>query len=341
MSKDTMQTILIVDDVPENIFILSEELKDEYKVKAALNGKDALKIVHSNDPPDIVLLDVMMPIMDGYETCKTIKNDVRSRNIPIIFLTALTEEGNEKYGFSLGAVDYISKPFNPTLVKIRIKTHLALHNQNLALEQKVHERTQELYDTRLEVVRRLGIASEYKDSETGAHIIRMSTYCTILAQGLKMSESAVDIIHNASPMHDVGKIGIPDNVLLKPGKLNADEWEVMKTHTTIGGKIIGDHNFELFAVAKKIALTHHERWDGNGYPLGLSGEEIPIEGRISAIADVFDALVSKRVYKSAWSIADAHDYMLDQRGHHFDPHIIDIFHTEFDRFLEIAHRYQE
>ncbi|MGE4558158.1 MAG: two-component system response regulator [Desulfovibrionaceae bacterium] len=332
------QTVLIVDDIPENIDVLSEILKDEYRLKVALNGEEALEIVNSAAPPDLVLLDVMMPRMDGYEACRRMKANTRTAGIPIIFITAQGDEEHETLGFEIGAVDYITKPVNPVIVKARVRTHLSLHNQSVALENLVKERTRDLYATRLEIVHRLGVAAEFKDGETGSHILRMSQYCRVLAQGIGLDDAMGELLLHAAPMHDVGKIGIPDSILSKPGKLDSREWEVMQTHTTIGGKIIGDHKYDLMIVAKKIALSHHERWDGTGYPEGLSGEEIPIEGRIAAIADVFDALTSKRCYKSAWSTDKAREFILSGRGTHFDPKLIDVFAAKQDEILAIKGR---
>lgn len=335
------QTVLVVDDVPENIDLLCEVLKDDYRLKVALNGKEALNIVLSAEPPDIVLMDVMMPFMDGYEACKRMKMDLRSQGIPVIFVTARGEENDEMIGFEVGAADYITKPILPAIVKARIKTHLSLYNQNAALEEIVAERTQDLYSTRLEIVRRLGIAAEYRDNETGLHIIRMSKYCHALAIGMGMNDVEANLILNAAPMHDVGKIGICDSILNKPGKLTSEEWDIMVTHTTIGGEIIGDHGYDLMVAAKRIAVTHHERWNGSGYPHGLSKENIPIEGRISAIADVFDALTSARPYKAAWPVDKACEYILEERGGHFDPALVDVFEANLEEILKIKNENRE
>lgn len=318
-------SILIVDDIPDNIDVLNGILHDDYQIKVAINGERALKIASGENPPDLILLDVMMPGMDGYEVCRRLKDNIATRDIPVIFVTAKSEVEDETEGFALGAVDYITKPVSPPLVKARVKTHLALYDQNRALELKVRERTRELRETRLEIIQRLGVAAEYKDKETGEHIIRMSSFCRLIAKATGMSDEEAELIYNASPMHDVGKIGIPDRILLKPGKLDADEWEIMKTHTTIGAKIIGDHPSELLQSARIIALTHHEKWDGSGYPFAKKGEEIHPYGRISALADVFDALTSKRPYKEAWSFEEAVDEIIKGKGTHFDPFYLDAF----------------
>ncbi|OIQ52238.1 Cyclic di-GMP phosphodiesterase response regulator RpfG [Pseudodesulfovibrio hydrargyri] len=335
MADREKQTVLVVDDIPTNLDLLVETLKNEYRVLAALSGREALDIVHSGTPPDIVLLDVMMPYMDGYTVCERIKADLRSRNIPVIFVTARDQEQDQTRGFEVGGVDYITKPVSPAVVLARVRTHLALHNQNLALERKVAERSRDLYETRLQIIRRLSVAAEYKDNETGMHIVRMSGYCRALAKAAGLDEEAVDLIHSAAPMHDVGKIGIPDHILTKPARLDHDEWEIMKTHTTIGAAIIGEHDNRLMVMARRIALTHHERWDGTGYPEGLAGEDIPLEGRIVALADVFDALTSRRPYKEAWPEDEACAHIREQRGKHFDPELTDLFLDNLETLREI------
>lgn len=328
-------TVLIVDDTPENIDVLVEILKDKYQLKVATNGKDALEILNSKKLPDIVLLDIMMPDIDGYRVCQSIKSNTATKKIPVIFITAMNEVEAEAKGFLYGAIDYITKPVNPPIVMARVATHLALYDQKNYLEELVEERTSELYDTRLEIVHRLGIAAEYKDNETGKHIIRMSKYCQLVGKEYGLSKEEQILLLNSSPMHDIGKIGIPDKILLKPGKLDPDEWEIMKTHTTIGSLIIGDHPSELLRAAKLITLTHHEKWDGTGYPNGIKGKEIPISGRIVAIADVFDALTSERPYKNAWSVEEAVAEIEKGSGSHFDPEVVDAFMKSLPKILEI------
>lgn len=327
-------TILIVDDTPENITVLFNILTD-YNVKAANNGAKALEIA-SRFKPDIILLDIMMPEMDGYGVCMKLKRDHRTKDIPVIFVTAMDEETDETRGFELGAVDYITKPVRPPIVLARVKTHLNLYNQNRALEGLVNERTRELNESRLEIIRRLGLAAEYKDNETGMHVIRMSYYCKVMATAIGMSGEEVDLLLNASPMHDVGKIGIADNILLKPGRLNAEERAIMERHTEIGAKIIGTHDYPLLNMARTVALTHHEKWDGNGYPHSLKGEDIPLVGRIVAVADVFDALISKRPYKEAWPFEKAVALIKEESGRHFDPAVVDIFLDNLDEITELA-----
>lgn len=334
------QTILVVDDVPENIDILKGILQAQYKVKVALNGKKALAITESS-PPDLILLDIMMPDMDGYEVCRRIKGKSSTKDIPIIFVTAKSAETDEAEGFELGAVDYVTKPVSPLIVRARVKTQLALYDQNRTLEEKVKQRTSELETTRLEIIRRLGRAAEFKDNETGLHVIRMSYYSAHIARKTGMAETDVDMLLNAAPMHDVGKIGIPDNIILKPGKLNDNEWEVMRTHPQIGADIIGNHSDGLLHLAREIALTHHEKWDGSGYPAGLAGEDIPFCGRIVAIADVFDALTTERPYKKAWPIKKALAVMEGDSGSHFDPALVEAFLGSIDELLKVRNQYQE
>jgi putative two-component system response regulator len=312
-----------------------------YKVKAALNGERALKITSSEQQPDIILLDIMMPGIDGYEVCRQLKDNPVTAHIPVIFVTAMTEVADEEKGFALGAVDYITKPVSPPLVLARVKTHLALHDQNRELERKVRERTGELHTTRQEIINRLGRAAEYKDNETGLHVIRMSHYARLLAAAVSDDEAWVDLVFNAAPMHDIGKIGIPDSILLKKGTLNQAEWEIMRQHPYYGAEIIGDHDSELLQMARSIALAHHEKWDGSGYPEGLKGEDIPLSARIIAIADVFDALTTERPYKQAWSIDGAVRMIDESAGSHFDPQITALLHEVLPEMLEIRDQYQE
>lgn len=335
------QIILVVDDTPDNIHVMGGILRADYEVKAALNGEKALSIANSRPKPDMILLDIMMEGMDGYEVCRQLKADPATSDIPVIFVTAKGEEADEQYGFELGAVDYITKPVSPSIVQARVRTHLALYDQNRELMLKVGQRTEELNTTRMEIIRRLGRAAEYKDNETGLHVIRIGHFSRLLAQAYGGNDGWVEMLLNAAPMHDVGKIGIPDNILLKPGKLNAEEWEIMKKHTVFGAEIIGDHPSPLLQMSYRIALTHHEKWDGSGYPKGLAGEEIPLEGRIVAVADVFDALTTVRPYKRAWSVADAVKLINDTSGSHFDPALVELFNEALPGILEIKDQYAE
>jgi putative two-component system response regulator len=281
------------------------------------------------EAPDLILLDVMMPGMSGYEVCAALKADPRTASIPVIFVTALTDTEDELEGFEAGAVDYITKPVSPPIVRARVRTHLSL------------VRMEELRATRLEIVQRLGLAAEYKDNETGLHVIRMSHFSRILGLAAGMTEAEADDLLHAAPMHDVGKIGIPDRILQKPGPLDPDEWKIMQSHATIGAEIIGDHPSGMLALARNIALTHHEKWDGSGYPKGLSGADIPLEGRITAIADVFDALTSVRPYKKAWTEEEALDFLVKQKGKHFDPNLVDLFIGQMPAIRAIRQRWAE
>lgn len=334
MEQLEKQVILIVDDVPANIDVLSEILRPTYQVKVVTNGPMALRIAMAAKP-DMILLDIMMPEMDGYEVCRQLKANPATCNIPVIFVSAMDEVMDETKGFALGAVDYITKPVSPPIVKARVKTHLALFDQNRILERKVVERTAEINDTRLRIIHCLGIASEYRDEETGMHIFRMSQYSRIIALATGMSNLEAELLLQVAPMHDVGKIGIPDRILLKAGKLDADEWAIMKTHTTIGAKIIGDHPSEMLMLARQVALTHHEKWDGSGYPHGLAGEDIPLAGRIVMLADVFDALTSERPYKKAWSEAEAIEEIGRGSGQHFDPKLVVAFMKALPEILKV------
>ncbi|AFL73226.1 response regulator [Thiocystis violascens] len=336
------QTVLVVDDAPANIDLLVGSLKEEYNVKAATRGEKALQIVRSDHPPDMILLDIMMPGMDGYEVCRQLKEDFTTRHIPIIFITAKIGIEDEIRGFALGAVDYVTKPISPPVVQARVRAQLALYDQNQVLDRKVKEQTAQLHATRLRIIQRLGRAAEYKDNETGLHVIRMSHYSHVLGRAVGMNEQEAELLLNASPMHDIGKIGIPDRVLQKPGKLNPDEWVVMQTHCQIGADILGDAgDSELLDMARIVALTHHEKWDGTGYPRGLAAEAIPRVGRIVAVADVFDALTSVRPYKAAWPVEQAVALLRQEAGTHFDPQLVPLFIEALPDILDIKARHAE
>lgn len=319
---DHRPKILVVDDEPVNLQVLKQVLQQDYRLLFARDGEKALNLAES-DAPDLILLDIMMPGITGLETCARLKQNPATRAIPVIFVTALADTSDEAEGFRLGCVDYITKPVSPPIVLARIKTQLSLVSVD------------SLRETRLQVIHRLGRAAEYKDNETGLHVIRMSHFAREIALAAGVSPQDAEELLNAAPMHDIGKIGIPDVILQKPGKLDPDEWEVMKTHTAIGASIIGEDDSNLLKVARVIALNHHEKWDGSGYPAGLSGEAIPLEARIVAIADVFDALTSVRPYKDAWPIAEAVDYIKQQSGRHFDPALVDAFLTVTDKLEKI------
>jgi putative two-component system response regulator len=341
MTPYTPETILIIDDSPDNLMVLSEVLKPFYKVKVATNGTKALNMIASGDIPDLILLDIMMPDISGYDVCKKLKNDSMTRNIPIIFVTALSDDINEAEGLNLGAVDYISKPINSSIVLARVNTQISLLRYKHDLEQKLQERTEEIVLTRMEVIRQLGRAAEFKDNETGTHILRMSAYAKIIAQKIGLDNARVELIYLSAPMHDIGKIGTPDAVLQKPGALNSDEWEIVRKHPLQGADIIGNHHSLLLQTARVVSLTHHERFDGKGYPYGIKGYDIPLAGRIVAIADVFDALTSKRPYKEAWSIEAAIEYLLDQKGKHFDGELVDTFLSCMDDIKTVIAQFKD
>lgn len=328
MISNAQKTVLVVDDEPVNLSILNNTLKADYRLLFAKSGAEALRLA-ANENPDLILLDIMMPEMTGKEVCTELKSNSATQNIPVIFVTALSDEDDEEEGLSLGAVDYIAKPISPAVVKARVKTHLSL------------VQAEELKKTRLQVIQTLGRASEYKDNETGLHVIRMSHYSYILAKAYGLSEQQSEEILHAAPMHDLGKIGIPDSIMLKPGKLTTEEFEIIKTHPEIGAEILGDDESSLIRLAKSVALTHHEKWDGSGYPKGLAGEDIPLEGRIVALADVFDALTSKRPYKEAWSVDEAMDFITEQSGKHFQPELVNLMKENLDKVLEVKEKWKE
>ncbi len=325
---DPRKTVLCVDDEPSNLQVLRQILQTDYRLLFARDGQRAIELA-AVEQPDLVLLDVMMPGMNGHDVCRTFKADARLARIPIIFVTALSDVDDETRGFDLGAVDYITKPVSPPIVRARVRTHLSLVSAH------------DLVETRLQVIQRLGLAAEYKDNETGLHVIRMSHYAQILARAAGWTEDMVQDLLHAAPMHDVGKIGIPDHILRKPGKFDDAEWEIMKTHVEIGVRIIGEHETGLLAVARRIAQGHHEKWDGSGYPAGLCGTQIPVEARMVAIADVFDALTTERPYKKAWSVDDACALLTEQKGKHFDPHLVDLFLARLPEILEVKERWAE
>lgn len=320
--------ILVVDDEPQNLQLMRVILKDEYNLAFATNGKNALDVA-SKHQPDLILLDIMMPGIDGIEVCRQLKADPELADIPVIFTTAMTSSEDESAGFDVGAVDYITKPVSAPVVLRRVKTHLSL------------VKVEELEKTRLLIIQRLGRAGEFKDNETGLHVIRMSHYSRILAETIGQSSDWSKLILHASPMHDVGKIGIPDSILLKSGPLNDEEWRMMRRHPKMGADIIGEHDSYLLQLAVEIALTHHEKWDGCGYPEGLKGEAIPLAGRIVAMADVFDALTTKRPYKEAWPLEKAFDHIKEQSGYHFDPQLVPFFLEAKDEILAIREQWME
>lgn len=328
------QTILVVDDIKENIDVLNSILKDDYHLKFALSGKKAIELAITYRP-DIILLDIMMPEMDGFEVCKILKREMLTKNIPVIFVTANDTLIDEVHGFDLGAVDYITKPVTPAIVKSRVHTHLRLGNQEKQLYLEVKEKTKQLFKTQVEIINVLGRAAEFKDNDTGDHIKRVSAYACLIAYKYGIDPRDIELLELAAPMHDVGKIGIEDIILNKKGRLNTVERSRMCHHSAIGGEILGNQSSLVLQYAKIIAEQHHEKWNGLGYPMGLSGEDIHIFARIVAIADVFDALTSKRPYKEAWSVEKSVSYILDEKGKHFDPRVVEIFEENIDAIVTI------
>ncbi|CAH1210907.1 putative cyclic di-GMP phosphodiesterase VC_1348 [Candidatus Nitrotoga sp. BS] len=347
MDNTHKNSLLVVDDTPENIRVLCGILGTDYAIKIANSGELALEIV-ALQPPDLILLDVMMPGMSGYDVCRQLKKNENTQHIPIIFITAHGDTEDETLGFELGAADYITKPVKSSVVRARVKTHLALANQHYHLKQLVAERTSELKNsnrqleqTHLVMLRQLGRAADYRDNETGRHVIRVGSFSKLLGLASGLPEPQAELLMYAAMMHDIGKIGIPDHILLKPGKLTEDEFEVMKRHPLIGAEIIGEHDVEVLKMAKQISLGHHEKWNGKGYPHGLSGESIPLVGRIVAIADVFDALTSVRPYKRAWSIESALELIEKEAGQHFDPTLIRLFMNMETQMRYIVTKYSD
>jgi putative two-component system response regulator len=355
-------TILIVDDTPDNITLLSSLLGDEYRNKVATNGMKALRIAKATPHPDLILLDIMMPEMDGYEVCRQLKADPATKDIPVIFLTAKTQEGDETMGFELGAVDYITKPITPPILIARVHTHLALGDarkhlaqQNEILEQQVEERTKRLAALQDAIIISMASLAETRDNETGHHVRRTQHYVRKLAEHLRshpkfgdqIDDKFIRVVYKTAPLHDIGKVGVPDSILLKPGRLTPEEFEIMKLHTVYGRDtlIAAEKTIEypedFLCTAKDIAYCHHEKWDGSGYPQGLAGEAIPLSARLMAIADVYDALITKRIYKEAMPHTEAAEIILKGRGSHFDPDVADAFLAVQDKFQDIAREFAE
>jgi putative two-component system response regulator len=320
--------ILIVDDEVQNLELLNQILKDDYKLVFAKNGEKALQAVEKHKP-SLILLDVEMPVMDGYEVCSHLKRNTNSANIPVIFVTSHSKMREEARGFEVGAADYIIKPITPEIVKLRVANHLSLVRAGV-LERSYRD-----------AIKMLAIAGHYNDTDTGLHVWRMAAYARMLAEKTGMPEQDCAQIERAAPMHDMGKIGIPDSVLRKPGKLNDEEWAVMKIHPQIGHEILSRSSAPVFRLAAEISLHHHEQWDGSGYPEGLSGEDISLPSRIVAIADVFDALTTKRPYKEPWSMDKAFNYLAEKAGTQFDPELIEIFCKCRNEVEEIKEKYRD
>jgi len=353
MSDLSECAILIVDDTVANVDILVYALENDYDVMVAMDGESALESV-AEHRPDLILLDIMMPGMDGYEVCRRLKADAATSHIPIIFLTAMTEEQDEAKGLALGAVDYITKPFSPELVKARAKNQLELKMHRDSLEEMVRERTKQLELTQEITIESMGTLAEYRDPETGGHIKRTQQYVRVLAEQLQkhpkfegyLTDTVIDMLYKSAPLHDIGKVGIKDDILLKPGKITEQEFDEMKKHASYGRDVIaiqekklGAHSF--LHHAGLMAGSHHEKWDGSGYPEGLAGDEIPIEGRIMAVADVYDALISKRVYKPPFPHEKAVMIITEEKGRHFDPDMVDAFLAIEDIFRQIGYKYAD
>ena len=327
-APDSRARILVVDDEPVNLQVLRQVLQPDWRLLFATDGARALELARSQQPA-LILLDVMMPGMDGYAVCAALKADPATAHVPVIFVTALGDVQDETRGFDAGCVDYITKPISAPVVRARVRTHLSL------------VRMQELEETRLQIVQRLGRAAEYKDNETGMHVIRMSHYAHRLALAAGCDAAWAHDLLSAAPMHDVGKIGVRDAILQKPGKLDDNEWTAMRQHPQFGAEIIGEHPSRMLRLARSVALCHHEKWDGSGYPQGLAGEAIPLEARIVALADVFDALTSDRPYKKAWPAEQAIAHMQEQAGRHFDPALVALFTPLLPRLLDIRERWAD
>ncbi len=356
------ETILIVDDQAPNLAVLDSALSADYQVRVAKSGERALLAAASEPRPDLILLDVVMPGMDGYEVLARLKSRPATRAIPVIFVTVREAEEDEERGLALGAVDYLTKPVNPAILRARVRAHLALkrssdllHDHNDFLEAEVARRLEENQIVQDVSIRALAYLAETRDPETGNHILRTQSYVEHLARRMAdhprfsevISERYLGLLSKSAPLHDIGKVGIPDHILLKPGPLDPDEWAVMKTHAEIGARAIEQAERDagrpvaFLTLAKEIAHWHHERWDGNGYPDALAGEAIPLSARLMALADVFDAVISPRVYKPAMSFPQAREVIRGGRGSQFDPDLADAFLAGFNDFVDIAARHHD
>jgi putative two-component system response regulator len=362
MADVSRSSILIVDDNPDNLTVLSALLLPDYRVRAATTGEKALSIAASLPPPDLILLDVMLPDLDGYQVFARLREQPATADIPVIFVTAMDSVEAELQGLEAGAVDYISKPIVPSLVLARVRAQLELklardrlRGQNAWLEAEVTRRMADNELIQTVAIRALAHLAETRDPETGNHILRTQSYVHELAQGLRrhpdygsvMDDAYVSLLTRSAPLHDIGKVGIPDHILLKPGPLTAEEWEIMKTHSCLGADAIelaerdAERPVAFLSLAKEIARWHHERWDGGGYPDGLACDAIPISARVMAIADVYDALVTPRSYKATMTFGQAREIIAGGRGSHFDPVMVDAFLDSYDRFVVIAQRHRD
>ncbi|MDP3540488.1 MAG: two-component system response regulator [Azonexus sp.] len=359
---DNLPTILIVDDTPENLSVLGELLQPAYRVRAANSGRRALQIAQNKPTPDLILLDVMMPEMDGYAVLSHLRATAATKHIPVIFVTAMDGTEDEEHGLDCGAVDYITKPIRPAIVMARVRTQLELkrardilRDQNSYLEAEVTRRMSENQLIQQVSIHALARLAETRDPETGNHLRRTQEYVRTLAMGLKdhprfadyLDSRTIDDLAKSAPLHDIGKVGIPDHILLKPDKLTPEEWVIMKTHAALGSHAIdqaeadAEKPVEFLTIAKEIAHFHHEKWDGSGYPDGRIGDAIPISARLMALADVFDALISKRCYKAAFTFESASQIIVEGSGKHFDPDVVATFVQEFETFKRIALTYAE
>jgi len=362
MEEHDRALVLVVDDTPENVRLIHGLLSPLYRVKAAPSGEVALRLAGKSPQPDLILLDIMMPELDGYTVCQRLKADKATRDIPIIFLTAMTEIENEEKGLRLGAVDYITKPISPPVLLARVSTHLKLkasadflRDKAAYLETEVGRRTREVAALQDVTILAMASLAETRDSETGNHIRRTQYYVRALAMQMQghpdfpelLDDGMVETLFKSAPLHDIGKVGIPDRILLKPGRFTPEEFEIMKTHTTLGRDAIEHAERALGAsvpfltCAKEIAYSHQEKWDGSGYPQGLKGTEIPLSARLMAVADVYDALISRRVYKQPMAHDAAAAIIREGRGHHFDPAIVDGFFAIEAEFQAIAARFAD
>ncbi len=359
---DTRPTILVVDDNADNLALMRELLKNDYRALFATNGQQAMKLAKDTDVLDLILLDIMMPDVDGYEVCAELKATPQTEEIPVIFLTAKTEVEDERRGLDLGAVDYITKPISPPILQARIKNHLlikeaqnSLKNQNDQLEVLVMERTRDLAETQEATIFALSTLAETRDNETGNHIRRTQHYVRTLAMTLRqhprfadeLTVGNIELIYKSAPLHDIGKVGVPDSILLKPGKLDDEEWVIMRMHSTYGrdaivaAEVLLSSESSFLRYAREIAYGHHEKWDGTGYPLGLVGDKIPVSARLMAVADVYDALISRRVYKPPFPHEKAVSIIQAGHGNHFDPDMVDAFMEIAEEFRQIALQYSD
>jgi putative two-component system response regulator len=354
-------TILVVDDSPANLSLLFGLLHESYTGKAVNHGAKARAMV-GEDEPDLILLDIMMPDINGYEVCRQLKANPRTQHIPVIFLTSKNEVENEEMGMALGAVDYITRPISPEILMSRLRAHLvdATHARTMRvnneyLEFEVAKRARDMAALQEVTILALASLAEVRDVETGNHLRRTQHYIRALARHLRehprfasfLSPSVIDMLFKCAPLHDIGKVGIPDRILLKPGRYEPHEFEIMKTHPQLGyealmqAQVATMESLEFIQIAKQIVYAHHEKWDGSGYPQGLVGDAIPIPGRLMALADVYDALISRRVYKDGMGHDKAKAILVEGRGKHFDPDVVDAFLTLEDEFQDIAVRYAD